>query len=187
MADAAQIDAPVDAAQFASGTYGFEEQVNPGPTIPYMFANGALMTLPNPNPGGSSGVILVDCNGNDGAFGFGCTDSMQFIPEGKKFFAYSSISPTEVLEFQFPAALSAFSLAISNTNVSENTTYVVTGFNSANAVVATANINSTTFANWINNRVNLANVNGFNRVQIKKSVIANGVIAIDDMRWTVMP
>ncbi|HUQ04864.1 MAG TPA: hypothetical protein VM261_20320 [Kofleriaceae bacterium] len=192
--DATAVDAPIDsssdgppadAGRFPSGSYGFENLAQGNPTIPLDISGGggATFSKPSPNPSDSSGVFLVDCNGDSGAFGFGCASGRQHIPEGMKFVVYAGLNSTRPLEFTFPQDIGAFSVAI-NTTDSSVRGFTLVGIDASDVDVTSATINSGAISGWRLNRVGIQRASGFRKVQIRPNAIANGVIAVDALQWT---
>lgn len=176
-------DAP-DAPRFPAGTYGFEDLAGGNPTLPHdIAAGGAQQTKPAPNPSSSSGVFVVDCNGDSGAFGFGCSASRQHVPEGMKFIVYADFNVTKPLEFTFPSDIGSFSVAISLTDGSAGPFRLV-AMDANNVDVTFSDVTTRPLASWTNTRVGVARTSGFRKVQLRPNGASSSVIAIDALRWT---
>lgn len=185
--DASSIDAPNDGppARFASGAYGFEDLAGGHPTLPHDIASGgAQQTKPAPNaPNGGGGVFLVDCNGNSGAYGFGCAESQQHVPEGRKFIVYADHDMTKPLEFTFPSEIGTFSVAISQTDGSPGSFRLV-AIDANDVDLTFSDVTTGPVASWRNTRVAVARASGFRKAQLRANGFSSSVIAIDAVEWT---
>lgn len=175
--------APAVDARFGDGTLSFEELPAGTVTTPFTFASGVVLTEPTPNPGGSSGLITIDCTGDSGFFGFSCANSRSQIPEGVKFLGFDQLRFGEIIEFTFPSDITGFGIAVSTSGSVAGEMYTVRGFDRIGAMVANTTISSSTIPQWRGNRAAISAPAGFRTVQIAAVAQSNNIIVVDDVRW----
>lgn len=181
--DAAVDAPPIDGPSFASGTLSFEEFVQTGSMsipIPHTFANGVRLTQPT-----SRGTVTAtNCNQNSGFFGFGCAQQKQFIPDGAVFIGMPNLGLNNtIIEFEFPADITQFSAAITNSDGSTGHQYTLTGLDLNANVRASSTVTTAAIASWNGNRGAIQATAGFRKVTISGNG-ANAIV-IDEVRWTV--
>ena len=184
----AVIDAPmIDAApdRFPDGMFSFEEVPQGHPTTPYTATSGVILSKPNPNPTDSTGMFIVDCNMNSGAFGFGCDPQRVSIPNGLKFLVLANLgSQGRIIEFSFPKPVGSFSLAVTNTNGMAGQTYALAALTPSGADLTVAQVQTVPIASWAGNRVSVSHPDGFTRVVLRNVGAVMNAVAIDAIRWT---
>lgn len=174
-------DSPPDAPPFASGTYGFEDLSAGNLANGFTFGNGIAFTAPSPNPADTQGLIVTDCSGNSGYFGFDCSTERTDIPDGFKFLGSAGLATDyPAIEITFPANIVSFGVAFTASDGTAGTSYAFDALDANGVLLHTIAKTTVALSSWRTNVATLTLSSGFRSVRIT----GPSVLVLDHLTWT---